>query len=69
MTHDVFSDLLIKEVKKEYPELKFKKKPVIKPREELMREAQQVKKLLDEMPPMPLKEGEVYHIVAMDWWV
>jgi hypothetical protein len=53
LTFEEFSDLLIKEVKKEFPELKRLKKPVMKKPEELLEEAIQVKNLLNEMPSLP----------------
>ena len=35
---------------------------------ELADEARIVKKYIREMPPLPKKAGEVYYIVAMDWF-
>ena len=31
-------------------------------------EASAVFKLLEESPTIPKKEGEVYHVVSMQWW-
>jgi len=45
------------------------KKPKIKSHADLQAEAITVKKAMMEMPPMPLSEGEKYHLIAMDWWL
>ena len=60
--------MLAKDSKQEFPELRNQKKPIDKSKEELAEEAGKVKLMMEEMPPLPEKEGEVYHIVAMDWW-
>jgi hypothetical protein len=68
---DKFEDFLIrlaKDVKREFPDLKPKVKPPVKSQEQLQEEALTVKQRMSEMPPIPEKEGEVYHIVAIDWW-
>jgi hypothetical protein len=55
-------------MKEDYPRLKHQRQPVTKTQEELYQEALKVKTLIADMPPMPQKEGEIYHIVAMDWF-
>ena len=69
VTFEEFQELLAKDSKQEFPELRKMKKPLVKSKEELSDEAQKVKLMLEEMPPLPQKEDEVYHIVAMDWWL
>ena len=68
VTFEEFQVLLAKDSKQEFPELRNQKKPIDKSKEELAEEAGKVKLMMEEMPPLPEKEGEVYHIVAMDWW-
>ena len=41
---------------------------VLKSAQELQEEAAKVDALMKAAPAMPEKEGEVYHVVAMDWW-
>lgn len=68
LTFEEFQVLLVKDSRQEFPDLRQQKKPVDKSKEELSEEASKVKLIIEEMPPLPQKEGEVYHIVAMDWW-
>lgn len=63
-----FHSQLKGEIAKEYPMLRRQKKPVLKTQEQLLEEALTVKKMLTMAPTLPQRAGEVYHIIAIDWW-
>lgn len=49
--------------------MKKQKKVILKSPEELLQEAHTVKKIISETPVIPEKEGELYHIVSMEWFI